>query len=68
MTSQEIRKEFFKAALLAAAKDHSITGFGNAANNADYKSAYWQATVEPFRAEAAMLTVEEAFQVYNESL
>ena len=68
MTSRQIREEFYKAALLAASKDHNITGFGNAASSAHYKSAYWQTTVEPFKAEAAKMTVEEAFQVYNESL
>ena len=68
MNSYQIREEFYKAALLAAAQDPGITGFGNAASSDRYKSAYWQAIVEPFRAEAAKMTVEEAFQIYNQSL
>jgi len=68
MTSQQIREEFYKAALLAAAQDHDITGFGNAASSVHYKSAYWQEVIAPFKAEAARMTTEQAFQIYNQSL
>jgi len=56
---------FYKAALLAAAKNPDITGFGNAADNGRWRSAYWQSVVAPFVSAASKMPLEKCWEEYN---